>query len=238
MKLRLRIKAFTSILLALIILSILLAVKTSGDPILDVFKNTWIEPWFQKLPTGNAIIFNLSIGFLVSSFFYLLVVWFPEKRRRNIIKNNLVEQYQSFKEDTISILLSACQSSYKGELPRDLTNQSEFRIFFKESVTDSQNRWHVVLNNLNDRLLQELLVEFEILLNEVTYVLNNVTIEDPNVFSFFKRLSQTVYKMKNTTLDYDDVKHLSGFLWELFAGWSFIDGYREDDIVAVMIKEI
>lgn len=112
MKLRLRIKAFTAILLALIILSILLAVKTSGDPILDVFKNTWIEHWFQKLPTGNAIIFNLSIGFLVSSFFYLLVVWFPEKRRRNIIKNNLVEQYQSFKEDTISILLSACQSSY------------------------------------------------------------------------------------------------------------------------------
>ena len=226
MKLRLRIKAFTAILLALIILSIFLAVKTSGDPILDVFKNTWIEPWFQKLPTGNAIIFNLSIGFLVSSFFYLLVVWFPKKRRRNIIKNNLVEQYQSFKEDTISILLSACQSSYKGELPRNLTNQSEFRIFFKESVTDSQDRWHVVLNNLNDRLLQELLVEFEILLNEVTYVLNNVTIEDPNVFSFFKRLSQTVYKMKNTMLDYDDVKHLSRFLWELLAGWSKVDPKR------------
>jgi len=147
-------------------------------------------------------------------------------------------QYQSFKKDTISILLSACQSSYTGDLPIDLTNQSEFRMFFKESVSDSQNRWHVVLNNLNDRLLQELLVEFEILLNEVTYVLNNVTFEDPNVFSFFKRLSQAVYKMKNTTLDYDDVKHLSGFLWELFAGWSFIDGYREDDIVAVMIKEI
>ena len=238
MKLKHRIKALTAILWALIILSILLAVKTSGDPILDVIENTWIKPCFQELPTGNAIIFNLSIGFLVSSFFYLLVVWFPERQRKNIIKNNLVVQYQSFKKDTISILLSACQSSYTGDLPIDLTNQSEFRMFFKESVSDSQNRWHVVLNNLNDRLLQELLVEFEILLNEVTYVLNNVTFEDPNVFSFFKRLSQAVYKMKNTTLDYDDVKHLSGFLWELFAGWSFIDGYREDDIVAVMIKEI
>ena len=114
----------------------------------------------------------------------------------------------------------------------------EFRKYFKEPVRDSQNRWHVVLNNLNGQLLQDLLVEFEILLNEVTYVLNNANIEDPNVFSFFKRLSQTVYKMKNTTLDYDDVKHLSGFLWELFAGWSFIDGYREDDIVAVMIEDI
>lgn len=238
MKSRHRIKTFTAILWALIILSLLLCIKTSEDPVPNVFKSTWIEPWFQNFPAGNAIIFNMSIGFLVSSFFYFLVVWFPERRRKNIIKNNLVEQYQSFKEDTISILLSACQSSYKGELPKDLSNQSEFRVFFEESVSDSQNRWHVVLNNLNDRLLQELLVEFEILLNEVTYVLNNVTFEDPNVFSFFKRLSQTVYKMKNTTLDYDDVKHLSGFLWELFAGWSFIDGYRDDDIVSVMIKEI
>ena len=71
-----------------------------------------------------------------------------------------------------------------------------------------------------------------------TYVLNNVNIEDPNVFSFLKRLSQAIYKMKNTTLDYDDVKHLSGFLWELFAGWSFIDGYHDDDIVSVMIEGI
>jgi hypothetical protein len=220
------------------IASILLAVKTSGEPVLEVFKNTWIESWFQKLPTGNQILFNLSVGFLVSAIFYLLVVWFPDRRRKNLIKKNLGEQYQSFKEDTIQILLSACQTSYKGGLPGNLTDQNEFRKYFKEPVSDSQNRWHVVLNGLNDRLLKDLLVEFEILLNEVTYVLNNVNIEDPNVFSFFKRLSQAVYKMKNTTLEYDDVKQLSGFLWELFAGWSFIDGYREADIVGVMIENI
>jgi hypothetical protein len=220
------------------IASILLAVKTSGEPVLEVFKNTWIESWFQKLPTGNQILFNLSVGFLVSAIFYLLVVWFPDRRRKNLIKKNLGEQYQSFKEDTIQILLSACRTSYKGGLPGNLTDQNEFRKYFKEPVSDSQNRWHVVLNGLNDRLLKDLLVEFEILLNEVTYVLNNVNIEDPNVFSFFKRLSQAVYKMKNTTLEYDDVKQLSGFLWELFAGWSFIDGYREADIVGVMIENI
>ena len=219
-------------------MSILVAVKTSGEPVLEVFKNTWIESWFQKLPTGNAILFNLSVGFLVSAIFYLLVVWFPDRRRKNLIKKNLGEQYQSFKEDTMQILLSACQTSYKAGLPKNLTDQNEFRKYFKEPVSDSQNRWHVVLNGLNDRLLKDLLVEFEILLNEVTYVLNNVKIEDPNVFSFFKRLSQAVYKMKNTTLDYDDVKQLSGFLWDLFAGWSFIDGYREDDIVGFMIENI
>lgn len=233
-----RIKTLTIMLWTLIIVSILLAVKTSGEPILEVFKNTSLEPCFQKLPTGNVILFNLSIGFLVSSTFYLLVVWVPDRRRKNLIKKNLLEQYKFFKEDTIQIFLSACQSSYEGKLPEKLADQNEFQKYFKESVSDSHNRWHVVLNGLNDRLLKDLLVEFEILLNEVTYVLNNVSIQNKDVFSFFKRLSRSVYKMKNTSLDYDDVKQLSGFLWELFAGWSFIDGYRKNDIVAVMIENL
>ncbi len=136
------------------------------------------------------------------------------------------------------ILLSACQGSYKSGLPKNLAKQVEFRKFVKEAVSESQERWHVVLNGLNDRLLKDLLVELEILMNEVSYILNNVNVEDPNVFSFFKRLSQEVYKLKNTTMEYDDVKQLSHFLWELFSGWSFIDGYREDDIVSVMIEKI
>lgn len=148
------------------------------------------------------------------------------------------EQYRFFKEDTIAILLSACQNRYESDFPRRLTDQGEFRKYFKEAVNESQNRWHVLLNGSNDRLLKDLLVELEILMNEVSYVLNNVTVEDPDVFSFFKRLSQAVYKLKNTTLAYDDKKQLSQFLWDLFAGWSFIDGYREDDIVSVMIEKI
>jgi hypothetical protein len=61
---------------------------------------------------------------------------------------------------------------------------------------------------------------------------------DRDTFSFFKRLSQAVYKLKDSKPEYDDVKHLSGFLWEVFAGWSFIEGYRESDIVETMIEKI
>lgn len=238
MGLRERIKPLTVTLWVLSVASILLALVTSNDPVPEVFKNTWVEDWFEKLPTGNAILFDLSIGFLVSVLFYLLVVWFPDRRKKNLIKNNLAEHYRSFKEDTIGILLAACQGSYQADLPEKLSEQSEFRKYFKEPVSDSQERWHAVLNGLNDRLLKDLLVELEILLNEVAYVLNNVNIENPDVFSFFKRLSQAVYKLKNTTLEYDDVKTLSRFLWEVFAGWNFVDGYREEDIVGVMIGKI
>lgn len=238
MDLRGRIKPLRVVLWTLSVASIFLALKTSGEPVPTVLKNTWVEAWFEKLSTGNAILFDLSVGFLVSVFFYLMVVWFPDRRNKIIIKKNLAEQYQSFKEDTILILLAACQGNYQADLPKKLSEQTEFRKYFDEPISDSQKRWHAVRNGLNDRLLKDLLVEFEILLNEVTYVLNKVNIDDPNVFSFFKRLSQAVYKLKNTTLESDDAKTLYRFLWEVFAGWNFTDGYREDDIVGLMIKKI
>ena len=233
-----RIKPLTIILWTLSITSILLALKTSDEPVLDVFRNTRVESLFQRLPTGNTMLFNFSVGFLVSMIFYLLIVWFPDRRRKDIMKKNLGEQYQSFKVETIQILLTACGTMHKQNLRKQLTELVEFRNYFNERVNESQVRWDIVMGGLDDRLLKDLLVEFEVLLREVTYVRNNVNIENPNVFSFFQRLSQAVYRMKNTTLEYEEKKLLLRFFWELFAGWSFIDGYREDDIVSVMIESI
>ena len=127
---------------------------------------------------------------------------------------------------------------YDSELLEKLTEQSEFREYFNEYISDDQTRWHAVFNGLDEYLMKKLLVELEILLHEVTFVLSNVYINDENVFSFFKRLSQSVYKMRNMTLEYSDLKSLTSFLWQIFAGWSSIDGYRDEEIVKVMIEKI
>jgi hypothetical protein len=74
--------------------SIFLIFKTSSDPVLSIFANTPVQKLFSEFTTGNAIIFNLSIGFLVSVIFYLLVVWFPNMQKKRIIKHNLKEQYR------------------------------------------------------------------------------------------------------------------------------------------------
>lgn len=151
--------------------SIFLALKTSSEPVPIVFTNTWIETLFQKLPVGNTIVFDLSVGFLVSVIFYLLVVWFPDRRKKRLIKKNIEEQYRFFKEDTISILLFACQPSIQPGLPKKLSEQSEFRKFFNEAVNDTQKKWDVVLSRLSASLLKELLVELEILRDEVSFVI-------------------------------------------------------------------
>ena len=236
-----RIKTSNLFLCILSIVSAFLALKSNPEQIQLTFKYTWIDYFFKPFAVGNPVIFKISIGFLVSMFFYLLVVWYPAKRKKIIIKHNLEETYRFFKSDTIYILMNACNNGgggYDSLLIDKLTDQNEFRKYFNEKITEDQNRWHAVFNGLDEYFIKKLLVELEILLHEVSFVLSNVYINDENVFYFFKRLSQSVYKLKYSTLDDDDLKNLTSFLWQIFAGWSLIDGYRDEEIVKVMIDKI
>jgi len=235
-----RFKIETIILWLLTLLCLFLVLKTSNEPVIDIPKDSKFSPIFQNFKSGNSIIFNLSIGYIVSIIFYVLIVWLPENRRKRVIKNNLKIQYQYFKEDTINILLSICpDSSFEGDLSSELMDMVAFRRFFNERVTHNQTRWHVVKNGLNDFRLRELQLIIEIFKDEVGFVLNNVAIEDKAIFSFFKNLRHLAYKLKNTTDEPDDIKSLMDFISQVFTGWSVIDGCcRENDIIEVMIKKI
>ena len=78
----------------------------------------------------------------------------------------------------------------------------------------------------------------EIFRDELTFVLNNTDIQNDEAFEFVKRLSAAIYSMKTVTLDHDEVKTLAGFLWNVFAGWDRVEGYRKEDIIKKMIDEI
>ena len=107
-----------------------------------------------------------------------------------------------------------------------------------EDFIKGQNRWDGVLNRLDEKLLQDLLVQFEIISQEIDFFLNNVALHDEEVFAFLKKLKFAVHQLKNTSQDYDVRKKLSCFLWELFAGWSFISGYRKNDIFEEMLSKV
>lgn len=233
-----RLKVSTLLLWPLSVFSILLAIKASNEPTLSIFSGTWIDSFFKQFDTGNSIIFNLSIGFLVSVFFYILVVWFPNRQRKNLIKRNFEEQYKMFKRDTIGIFLSILELGNDFDLPSKLSDVKEFRDYFKKPFCDSQNRWHGVLNGLDEYYLKNLLVTLEIFRNEVAYVLNNVEINVPEAFAFFKRLSQAVYSLKSSSFKDDEIKEFSHFVWQLFGGFSFAEGCKDHDIVKIMIKKI
>lgn len=192
----------------------------------------------------NALLMNfiyaISISTIAAYIFYIFNILLPEKKRKAIIKQNFEEQYLIFKEECIYIFLSALGQSSNKEIWEKLCVLEEFKNYFKENFINSQDRWHKVWQELDGRLLEDLLIQLSILRDEVAFILNNTEINEKSVLSFFRLLSQRVYnfKARGIYMEYEDKKSLLRFLWELFTGWSFADGYRKEDIVKLMIKEI
>ncbi|MGP0592693.1 hypothetical protein ACTRXD_09175 [Nitrospira sp. T9] len=181
----------------------------------------------------------LSIGFVVSAIFYFIVVWLPAWQRKVRILGNLQLHYNAFKLSCISTFL-VYSDSQDYEPQEMLLDQEEFRRYFSIYTSTDQTRWHNVANALDRGAypLRDILNELEILREELLYVLNNIDVHDEKVFGFLKRLSHAIFRIKHLEPGYDDVKSLCHFLWEIFTGYSFSEGYRKEDIVQSMIEKV
>lgn len=227
-------KNIPKLVFIILVLSILLMLKSSNEPFL--FNSQF--PIFNQFPIGNSIVLNISLGLFVSALFYYFTVFIPDYRKRKIIKNNYLNQYKHFKQNMISHFLSACETSYPSDLVDTLLDQKEFKSYFSLKATDSEDKWHVVLNKMDHELLEIMLLEFEAFKESTGYVLNNIEFNQPDSFEFFHHFNKQIVLLKNITDDYDEIKSFSRFLWSLFAGWCWIEGYAEKDRFQEMIDSI
>jgi hypothetical protein len=222
------------------IVSVALVLLSHEDPFVRVAvcTHTGFCPAFAHAKTWYKILYDLGIGALVSLAFYLLVVRLPEYQRRQRLKRSLKLHYRAFRLDCIGIMLAVADGGYTGGQSEALLDPKEFKKYFKQEVAPGTERWHQFLNNLSEFYLRQLQNLMEQLRDELMFVLNNTDIPKDEPFEFLKRLSAAMYSMKPVTLDDDEVKSLARFLWDVFAGWSFVDGYRKEDIIEKMIDAI
>lgn len=193
-------------------------------------------------PLLMNFIYAVSISIIAACIFYIFNIFLPEQKRKTIIKQDFEDQYLNFKKECIFVFLSAFTKSINTKLVQKLCDLDEFKEHFKEKCGNAQIRWDKVATELdcNKIFFKDILVQLSILRNELSFILNNTEINDRNVLLFFKLLSQKVYshREKGINIEYDEKKALLDFLWQLFTGWSPIEGYREEDIVKIMIQKI
>jgi hypothetical protein len=183
-------------------------------------------------------LYDSGIGGLVSVLFYLLLVRVPENAKRRRVRRSLERQFKRFKQDCLYVMLGVVNGVINPELADELLDQKSFRSYFRVPQTAGQDRWHVFLNQLDETGLNQILRSFEILREEVNYALGATDIPTDQAFDFLKRVSVAIHSVQRTNLGYDEIKPLSGFLWEIFSGFNFISGYQEEDIFAKMIRSI
>ena len=186
----------------------------------------------------EKIAYDLGVGSIVSLFFYWLVVRLPENAKRRRIRKSFAEHFREFKEDSIATMLMVADGTFEWGFHRELVDQEKFRDYFKQQVTPTEDRWDSFHNQMTDYSLDELLTHLEILRAEILFVMSAIEIDDEKVLEFLKRLSATIVRMRKTTNDYDSMKSFGNFMWEIFAGWSMVDGYRKRDFFDDMIQAI
>lgn len=213
--------------------------KSSEEPLLPVLRRFGLEELAQY-QTANQIIFNVTVGIIVSLFIYVLVVWFPERAKRKRIKSNLRRQYDSFKEECIQEFLRTLALPSKQELIDELMHQKEFKRFFdaKCPKDESQSKWEAVYNRWDDSSVRCLTNELEIFRQEVQFTLNSIDVPQSEVFTFLKRLSRVLYYNQQGTTGYERKKQLWHFLYCTLAGWDMVKGVVSRDVIADMIEAL
>ncbi len=153
----------------------------------------------------------------------------------------LNDRYEDLRDELIPQYLWACNLPVDHDTVLSLGNQTEFKVFFKKPVNDSQDRWHLVANELEnseERFMAVLtaLRRFQTELH-VCVTLSAVNIEQGG-FARLRLLSQALKRTREQAVlkEYDGVKHLCKFLWSLHTGWSFVDGDTNTDHVSESIR--
>lgn len=208
---------------------------TSGEKVIEALHGTAVEPILLALGWTNSIAFNICLGFLTSAFFWFLVVYLPERQRRRLLRESLLRRYEDFKHNTIQICSWAANLHLTTQEVDDLTDKSKFKEYFKGQ------RWYDVSNGLQDNrdYMDCVLLEMQMLADEVTYILNNVAIQDAEVHGLFKRLTERIHRIKyDPNYTSDPAKYTCQFLWALHANWSFVTGYLATDPISENIAEI
>jgi len=182
--------------------------------------------------------YDLSIGFLISYIFYVLVVAIPEGFARARTARLLRHQFRSFKLACIGIYLGAIGDSYDSELPEALIDPAAFRNYFSERHSTDQNRWHAVHNGLYEYGLPELVLECELLAREIEFALIKLNIEDEETSSSLKRLGRSLLRLRTSEPNYDDIKKLLNFLYPIHSHWSWLDGYVGRDPIGEMMARL
>jgi len=205
---------------------------------LDLSKVKW---W----PDVFAIATNLLAGGLVSFLFYYLVVYLPEVRKKSIIKSNLQKMYKMIKTDILWAIVDASKEGGRHDLipsvefVESLTSPSAFKSSF-ESGDEADEGFYAFENQMMHETpeFRQIIQRLTMLSKQIEFVLHNYSIDDQEVFDFFKRLELLLMSLPANGAGYVESEALCRFIWEVFAGWSGIEGYIGYDPIQKMINDL
>jgi hypothetical protein len=100
-----------------------------------------------------------------------------------------------------------------------------FKSLF-EGGRESDEGYYAFGNEMSSRTpkYDEIVFNLKVIVRATERLIDQSAVEDRRTYDFFVRLSALVERIERNGPGYDESKPLCGFIWEIFAGWNFIDG--------------
>ncbi|BAX81469.1 hypothetical protein [Labilibaculum antarcticum] len=135
-------KSESIVLWILTIISVFLIFKSSDDPLLPLFEGGIFESIFYQFSYGNIIIQTITLGFLVSLIFYLIVVYIPAKRKEKDVNPYVKIQCESIIFTSYAIIDDIISKSDSGYDFKNLTNEQFKEICENVNPIEHISKFH------------------------------------------------------------------------------------------------
>ena len=161
-------KSISILLWTLTFIFTILAIKSSNEPVIAKFKNTAVEKYLLQFPNANNFIWDISIGFILSVIFYVVVVYFPERQKKKDISPFINSKCESIIFSSYSLIqeiirLSNLPYNYKILTKEQLSeackavNPKEHFFKFANNIADiSQGHFGYKIYNSWARIVNEI----------------------------------------------------------------------------------
>lgn len=189
------------------------------------------------------LFFPLSTGALVSFSVYLLVVWYPERKKRRVVKDHFREFYRDVKKDLAVQVIFASQKGGRKDLHVDGHTEKKLLTVdgFKEVFdggSEADEGFYAFCNGVTEdgQEFREITWVLKMLAKEIDYVFHNYTIADVKTHKFFRRLQVHLMRLSELRVENDlDNDALCGAILDVFKGFR---NYKNRGERSIFIEEM
>ena len=190
-------------------------------------------PSLERAIYSPALNASLSIGTggMVAFIFYYAVNERIERRRRETVRHGALRTYRDAKRNIAVALIHSSQRGGRRDLSADhdtiekIMTISGFEELFKDG-REANEGFYAFKNQMHERTFEydEIIFNLKSIGRACERIIDSVHVDDKESYNRLLRLDSFLRRIESCGPGYDESKILCGFIWDMFAGFSFIQG--------------
>lgn len=207
----------------------------------------------SSLPSEEAARYSpalnvaLAIGTsgVVAFTFYYVVSDRLEARRRDLVRQGSLRSYRNAKRDIALAVIQASRKGGRNDLVSDretierVLTMKGFKELF-DGGCEAHEGFYAFQNQMSDPTPEydEIVLNLQIIGRAVDRLIDANLLGDPESYNFLVRLDAMLRRIERNGAGYDESKLLCSFIWQIFAGWNFIEGDLGYDPIERAIQKV